>query len=241
MNLLSKILKLIYPEKNICLHCGESYLFFEIKGICNSCLSNLDLLKNHCQLCGRELFEISSEGDLCSHCKKDAYVFETARSAGTYNGLLKQLLLDFKYNDRTELKGPLVHLMCIAFKCYYNSEKIDNIIPVPIHKNRLKQRGYNQAELLAEELSQYLGIPLSMGLIRTKDNLPLYSYAYRQRKEILKGSFYVEKNYYKGKSLLLVDDIFTTGATANEIAKLLKEYGGALRVIILTIATAHTY
>jgi len=241
MKLFSQILKIIYPEGNICLQCGDSYLFYEIKGICNSCLTDLNLLEHYCQICGREIYKVHSESDLCSHCKKDAYDFEIARSVGTYNGLLKQLLLEFKYNDCTILKRPLVHLMYITFRCHFSSEKIDNIIPVPISKKRLKQRGYNQAELLAKELSKYTDIPLSLGLLRTKDNPPLYNFAYHQRKKLLKNSFYIEKNYYKGKSIILVDDIFTTGATANEISRLLKEYGGADRVKVLTIATAHTY
>ncbi len=241
MNILSKILRVIYPDQNICLQCGDNYLYSEIKGICDSCLEDIELLENYCPICGRELYKVASEGDLCSHCQNESYIFEAARSMGTYNGLLKKLLLEFKYNDITELKRPLVHLMYIALNCHYNSEKIDNIIPVPIHKKRLKQRGYNQAELLAEELSLYTGIPLSLSLLRIKDSPPLYNFAYKQRRTLLKDSFYVKKNCYEGQSLLLIDDIFTTGATANEIARVLKNTGGAVRVIILTIATAYTY
>ena len=241
MGLWEKILNLLYPNTNMCLHCNDTYLFSEIKGICDSCLKKIKLTDNYCQICGRELNDSGEEANMCTYCQKHSNYFEMARSVGIYDGLLKELLLKFKYDHLTELKRPLAHLMYITFKYYYNIEKIDQIIPVPIHRKRFKERGYNQVELLAEELSKYTGISISFDISRTKDVPPLYNFAYDQRKNLLQDSFSVKSGAYRGQSLLLIDDIFTTGATSNEISSSLKDIGGAARVIILTIATAFTY
>ncbi|MFP4015644.1 MAG: ComF family protein [Halanaerobiales bacterium] len=241
MSLLGKLLAVIYPSGNLCLSCKNNYIHSEIKGICDSCLKEIELLEKYCQYCGRDIGTVESDQVLCKYCLDKGYRFEMARSSGTYEGLLKKLLLNFKYNQQTELKRALGHLLYISLKSYYILEEIDRIVPVPIHDKRLKQRGYNQAELLAEELSNCTGIPLSTGLKRIKNIPPLYNFAYEQRRTLLKDTFYIEPNFYQGDSLLLIDDIFTTGATCNEIAGLLKEIAGAVRVLVLTVATARTY
>lgn len=241
MNLWGKILNLVYPDNNICLECNDTYLCSEIKGICDSCLQKIRLTDNYCQICGRELNVSGEEINLCSYCQKYPNHFEIARSVGVYDGLLKELLLKFKYDHFTELKRPLAHLLYSTLKYYYSTEKIDKIISVPIHRKRLEQRGYNQVELVAEELSQCTGISISFDICRIQNVPPLYNYAYDQRKNLLKDSFSVKKGAFKGQSLLLIDDIFTTGATTNEISSSLKDIGGAVRVIVLTVATAFTY
>ncbi|MFP4661009.1 MAG: ComF family protein [Halanaerobiales bacterium] len=241
MTLLGKLLAIVYPARNICLNCRKNFIHSEIIGICDSCLKEFEIAKNFCQKCGRELYALESDAAFCKYCLEQDYLFEQARSAGTYEGLLKKLLLNFKYNQETELKRVLGHILYISFRTYYRDEKIDRIIPVPIHARRLEQRGYNQAELLAKELSNYCSIPLSTDLKRVKDIPPLYNFAHEQRRVLLRNTFYVRKNHYKNKCLLLIDDIFTTGATSNEIAALLKDIGGADKVLVLTLATAHTY
>lgn len=241
MSFFNKILEWVYPTNYICINCGQNYVKSEIKGICDSCLADINLIEDCCQICGREIYAETTDASLCNYCQENKYLFNVARSVGIYNGFLKKLLLQFKYNDAVELKRPLGHLLYFNFKQHFISKEIDTIIPVPIHDNRLQQRGYNQAELLAEELAIYAKIPLSVNLKRTRDIPPLYNFAHERRSSLLEGAFHIKKNYYQDQSLLLIDDIFTTGATANEIAGLLKNIGGARKVSILTIATARTY
>ncbi|MFW6306395.1 MAG: ComF family protein [Bacillota bacterium] len=239
MTIWKKILDFIYPENNQCLKCGQKYFFSEIDMICDSCLLELKILHNYCRICGRGLEDL--ELKYCSYCQENEFYFDLARSIGLYGGILKELLINFKYNHHIKTKTPLVNLLFIYLKYYYISENIDNIVPVPIHEERRKTRGYNQAELLASGLSGKSGIPLSSQLIRTGETPPLYNFAFEQRKLLLENSFFVEKGCYQGKNLLLIDDIFTTGATSNEISFILKKVGGAESVFVLTIATALTF
>lgn len=234
----SKVLDILYPENYLCINCRKNYLFSEIKGICDSCLSQLVFAKYYCYICGRGL---DTKGELCSFCQGNLFGFDMARGIGMYDGLLKSLLRKFKYEDLLKIKVFFINLLLIGLEDYYISEKFDKILAVPIHGNRMLERGYNQALILAKGLSQKIGIPLSTALKRVKDNPPLFSFAFKERRTLLKDSFYIEKDYFKGQTLLLVDDIFTTGATANEISSLLKEVGGAERVLVLTVATARTY
>lgn len=232
------ILDIIYPDSNICLNCGKVYLFSEISYLCDFCLSQLKLSEHYCSICGREL---ESDKVLCSFCQEYSFRFDIARSVGIYDGLLKKLLLRFKYEHSLKITYPLVKLLVLSLENYYHSEKIDQLLPVPIHNNRMLQRGFNQAHLIAEGLSIETGIILSSAVKKVKDNPPLFRYAYSKRRDLLKKSFFVKENSFRGQTILLVDDIFTTGATADEISYQLKKIGGADRVLVLTIATACTY
>lgn len=232
------ILDIIYPDTYTCLNCGETYLFSEISFLCDHCLSGVKLSEHFCSICGREL---ESDKEICSFCQEYKFRFDMARSVGIYDGLLKKLLLKFKYEHCLKITRPLVKLLVLSLENYYLSEKIDRLLPVPIHDNRMLLRGFNQAQLIAEGLSGETGIPLSTAVRKTRDIPPLFKYAYNERRDLLKGCFTIEDNIFNGEVILLVDDIFTTGATADEISRLLKEVGGASRILVLTIATACTY
>lgn len=235
MGFLDKILDILYPHSYICLNCGRKYMFSELENICDYCITYLELISSYCHNCGREM---DSKEEICDFCQENSSGFDLARSLGIYDGLLKDILQKFKYEGCRKLSGTLAELLYIALKEYYFSEELDRIVPVPIHDKRLQERGYNQAELLARELALKTGIPLSTLIKRIKDNPPLYNYGYQQRKDLLENSFYVEEESFSGENILLVDDIFTTGATSSEISNLLKAVGGAERVLVITVATA---
>ena len=234
MGLLAKIFDILYPERNICLNCGRKYLFSELRSICDYCLGYVEFLEFYCIHCGRAMDEVE---ELCSFCHEHVSAFDLARSVGVYDGLLKNLILKFKYEGCQELSRPLVELLAIAFEEHYFHAKVDRIVSVPIHATRLQERGFNQAELLAGGLALKTGIPLSTAVKRIKEQAPLYNYAYQERKELLKNSFSVEDGIFAGENILLVDDIFTTGATTSEISRLLKDKAGAKEVRVLTVAT----
>lgn len=119
-----------------------------------------------------------------------------------------------------------------------NITNIDLIVPVPLHRSRKAERGYNQAELLAKYLSSKLGIPLnSRNLIRTKATKIQNKLSRHEREQNLKDAFIIrQSNVFKDKRILLVDDIFTTGATVNECSRILMECG-VKEVYVITIAT----
>ena len=144
------------------------------------------------------------------------------------------MILNFKYNGQAWQKEPLANLL----KDYFENSDIsaDCVTYVPMPEKREKERGYNQAKLLAEEFSRKTGMPLFDFLIRKEETIKQSTLSAEQRKKNIIGSFsLINKNLIKGKDVLLIDDVSTTGATASECAKMLK-IGKARSVFVLTIA-----
>lgn len=235
----SLIMDIIYPPQNKCLNCNIVIKRKEIRGICADCLSKIDFVLNYCNVCGREL-----ESSLCKDCEERLPAFDRARSVAVYQGIIRDLILQFKYYDRSDLVIPLSDLLTLYFCEYYVNLSIDYIVPIPLHEKRKKERGYNQAGLLAQELEKEIKIPvLSNYLLRVKNTCPLYNLNLSERRQTLKGGFKLKKdNVCKQKvrdsTILLIDDIFTTGTTVNEASLVLKDKGGVGHVYVLTLATA---
>jgi ComF family protein len=129
--------------------------------------------------------------------------------------------------------------MAEGLKRYWGPGSIDLLIPVPLHRDRLRERGFNQALLLAKELSRRTGIPCRKRILQKKNpTLPQVSLSGAEREKQVRGSFHlVGEEAVDGKTVLLVDDVYTTGATANECSKVLLN-GGAARVDVITLAHA---
>ncbi len=240
MGLLSSLLNMVYPKPKVCLYCGATYLSSEVYGLCGNCLGQISFIDTNCQQCGRGI--INNEKELCKECQTSIYYFDNARSIGIYKGLLRDIILQLKYDHYLDLKEPLIELLYIYFKYYFQSQLIDYIIPVPLHQDRLKKRGFNQAELLARGLAQKTGLPLLTGVItRVKNNPPLYDYTPEERQRFIKGSFQVEgktKGVIENSSVLLIDDILTTGTTVNEASYILKTTAAVNDVQVMTITSA---
>ena len=164
--------------------------------------------------------------------------FDRAFSPYAYEGVIKELVHQFKYKNKDYLDKALSAFM-INFIKEYNLpvDYIDYILPVPLHKNRLREREFNQAELLgkriAEEFNKKLAGETLLRHVNTKTQTELDM---RERMENVRGSFSVkDAALVKGKNLLLVDDVFTTGSTASECALALKNSGAGI-VFVLTLA-----
>ena len=178
-----------------------------------------------CPQCGEPAAAI--EG-LCGFCRKGDYRFDFARSALLFSGTLREIIHHLKYADRVSLANPLGDILkeCLDSEPFTGNR----IIPVPLHRRRERQRGFNQAELIAARL----GRPLATRLLRRRKNTPTQTGLSRgERKRNLAGAFEV-RGPVDG-TVILVDDVFTTGSTMNEIARTLKR-AGAQRVEVLTVA-----
>lgn len=162
-----------------------------------------------------------------------------ARAAGTYEGALKETIHRWKYEERTYLTAFFGEKLTEVFYRYWNSQSFDLILPVPLHPKRLKERGFNQALLLAKELSRRTRIPCSKRLLRKRfPTPPQVDLSGEEREKGVRRSFHIPKaEEVKGRSILLVDDVYTTGATVNECSKMLLR-AGAERVDVLTLAHA---
>jgi len=222
--LIDSILNLLFPVT--CVVCHSPVLERRWGAACPECWKRLEPLgPPFCPRCGEPAPAI--EG-LCGFCRKDAYWFDFARSALRFTGTLREIIHHLKYADRVSLAKPLGDILknCLNVEPFTGNL----IIPVPLHRRRERQRGFNQAELIAARL----GRPLTTRLLRRRKNTPSQTGLSRsERKRNLGGAFEV-RGPVRG-AVILVDDVFTTGSTMNEIARTLKR-AGAERVEVLTVA-----
>ena len=204
--------------------------------ICNSCYAKLEVIGDRaCLKCGKMLF---SEEQYCLDCQNHEKTFDRAIAPLAYSGAATALVMNLKFHGKKYLAPPMGKWM--SDKLLESELVADAVIPVPLHPNRLKERGFNQSELLAEEIASSLHLPLDKTSARrvkdTKASSTLTG-GRRAREENMADAFSVEdKAAVKDKTLLLVDDVLTTGTTANELSKTLKK-AGAKRIYVLTFAT----
>lgn len=221
---------IIYPVRR-CPLCGNKAFKY---GLCKSCLEEMEFIKDRiCMVCGKPLGD-NYEGDVCPDCV-GGRSFDKARSALVYNERLHDVVYLFKYKGKLDMAEPFGKMMADVLKSW--NPDVDVIIPVPMHPERLAQRGYNQAYLLARVVSRISRLPLREDLVRIKHTSVQAKLDKLERFDNMKGAFCI-----KGgekiccDNVLLIDDILTTGATADAASSILKA-GGAHKVYVLTLAT----
>ena len=188
-----------------------------------------------CPQCGLP-FPEGTEGHLCGDCLSGKFRFLLHRSYGIYEGALKEAIHRFKYGRDLLLVEPLGDFLLEACEDL-RSRGIDLLIPVPLHPRRLRERGFNQSLLLARHLSKRLGLPCEAEvLVKVKDTPSQTSLSPAERQRAVRGAFEVLKGErIREKRVLLVDDVFTTGATVNEASRVLLR-AGAEEVLVITLA-----
>ena len=191
---------------------------------------------NKCIICGIEGFR-----GICSRCKSDIKRFQEQEeiiSYGYYGGVLKKLILNLKYHKSFIAGEVLADFLCQIIREKHLS--IDYICYVPISKKSLKKRGFNQSERIASRLSEVVDIPVLDCIERVKNTKRLYNMNKINREKELKNGFSIKENInlIKNKSIILIDDIFTTGSTVNEISKILK-INGVNHICVFTLLTTY--
>jgi ComF family protein len=161
-------------------------------------------------------------------------------SAAVYEGVVRTALHRFKFSKRKKLAEPLGILLVnyLGQTTTLKMKELDSIVPVPLHRKRLRERGFNQMDLLAGVISRYYEVPVVASLERTRHTKPQFDLPKEARLENIKGAFRVSrpKDVYN-KRILLLDDVYTTGATVAECAKALST-AGARRIEVLTLSRA---
>ncbi|MDD5108140.1 MAG: ComF family protein [Candidatus Omnitrophica bacterium] len=236
--LLKGLKDLIYP--NCCLSCGNRINLTEEQGsICASCWVRIEKnLPPFCATCGRHLDIKAIDKNTCLHCSNAKFYFDRAFCPCVYTGVIKKLIHEFKYNGKDYLKKPLGSIMNTFIRDYnLPIEYLDFIIPVPLHKSRQREREFNQANLLAQQVAGEFNKKIASDiLIRRKATKTQTELTPQQRRQNVEMSFLVAKpDLIKNMNLLLIDDVLTTGSTSNEAAKSLKE-AGAKMVLLMTLA-----
>ncbi len=184
--------------------------------------------------CGKPVPE--AEMEYCHDCEKHHLAFDQGKSVWVHKGTVAKAIYQFKYKNKRNYGKIFAREMADVYGGQIKRWNIQEIIPVPIHKKRRKKRGFNQAEIVADELGKLLQLPVNKKAVRRIQNTaPQKNLDRIKRVENLKGAFELSQDYKPVQRILIIDDIYTTGSTIHTIAKLLKE-NGAGRVYFLTIS-----
>lgn len=232
MKFLKKILEIIFPT-----HCLVCEKIISAEGLfCNDCWQKLQFITEpKCTICCNP-FEFSPAGEnlICASCLADPPHYDKAIVIFRYDKLISKIVSDFKYRDQTFVAKKLARLL--RNHAQKEIAEADFIVPVPLHKKKLRKRQFNQSVLLCRELSK---TKLSADfLLRIKNTTAQVSLKKRQRQRNPRNAFAVNPKFLtlvKNKNILVVDDVMTTGATLENCAKILKK-SGAKKVVVLTIA-----
>jgi ComF family protein len=232
--MLSNILNLIFPPQ--CLSCKARV---PTSGtLCLECWQQVQFITDPmCACCGLPFEHSIGEHALCGECMNERPIYAHARAAFRYDEYSRKLITSFKYSDHTELAKIYATWLAKA-----GGELIatsDYIIPVPLHYWRFISRRYNQSALLAQALGKKTGIKyLPTALKRTRHTKAQTGLSKTERSKNVSGAFTLNTRYkslIKGKNILLIDDVLTTGATINQCSKQLLK-SGAMQVNVLTLA-----
>lgn len=217
-------LDLIYPRGIACALCGEG---FDTPGgaLCEACEGKMPRIGGpRCPGCGRGV----EEGGYCRMCREFGPASDRGFAPFRYEGIARELLIDFKFEDKTGYCGLFAHYMAEAVKQGGIAGEVGCVVPVPMHWRRKFARGYNQSALLAAQVARALGVPVVRGVLAR----PVYAKAAaragggpKERMKSALDSFRPGKGSLAGKTVLLVDDILTTGATVRACEAICKRMG----------------
>jgi len=196
-----------------------------------------------CAQCGRPIVSTAVVEGIslpqCHLCRYGTYAFDFARSFGAYTSRMSRAILQLKYANVAPLGGWFARRLAGLVERQPQDFAADAVVPVPLDQGRVRERGYNQAELIAKPLARLLGIPFrSYLLVRTRPRPNQLRLTRRERWETVRGAYATHKTAQVDKlRVILVDDVFTTGATLDACSRALKG-AGATRVVGLTVARA---
>lgn len=233
MKLVKKILDYIFPNR--CLSCKA--FVQEKSSFCSDCWDEFHFIKEpYCYICSYQLEKSNAVANqVCLSCMKSRPSFEFARCLLKYDESSKKLIHNLKYYDNTNLAKPLSKMLITKY--IEDIQDIDIVIPVPMNRFKRIKRLYNHAQLIAEEVSRLIGKKARSDiLLKVKNTKPQTVLSKENRLKNLAGSMSIAKGQsIQGKKILLIDDVMTTGSTAEAASKLLKKEG-AKSVILLCIA-----
>jgi len=220
------LLDLLFPPR--CAGCGRSGSW-----LCPTCISEIELIEPPlCPRCG-----LPSVENPCLSCQIDPLAIDSIRGVGYLRGPLKRAIYQFKYGQERKLALPLADLMH-----HYLSENplpAELLVPVPLHMDRLRERGYNQAALLTRELSERSGLPVEEGsLVGIRETTPRVALKAAERRKNVRGAFRGQGEKLRDRQVLLIDDVCTTGVTLEACAEALREKGArSVRALVLARET----
>jgi len=238
--MINLLLDWLFPQEE-CYICRSPGNYNRKRPWCDHCCEKMERLRHqlpYCQICGKYL---TTQAPICQECSTRTPPFALARAVGPYKDEFCKAVHILKFLGRRQLACRMGLLMAQRVKEEAGYFPLDLVVPVPISRLHLQRRGFNQSELLAVPIAQSLGLPLKNLLVRTRET-PAQTELSREERE--KNLLYVFKarneKQIKGKNILLVDDVYTTGSTSRECTRALLE-AGAQKVCLITWATGVGY
>lgn len=231
-NLIIETLKnLLWPE--VCPFCGNVHR----GGACPACQNKLEELfirEPRCMQCGKPVRNMEQE--YCYDCAHTRHYYDQGRAVWLHRDPVKQSIYQFKYHNQREYGTYYAREMERCCGDFIRKINPEVLLPVPLHRRKRRKRGYNQAQILAQQLGERMGIPVETQLlVRVKNTRPQKKQDHRMRKENLRHAFALRYRIRNVRSVLIIDDIYTTGNTVDQIARILKE-AGVEKVYFLTIS-----
>lgn len=214
-----------------CGGCGT--IVDQVDSFCAPCWSKLDFLgASGCSRCGLPLQ--ATEAEICAACLARPPRLDRIRAAVAYDDISRSIVMRLKYGRKVALARTMSRFMQPLLG---EVSKGAMLVPVPLHRQRLWSRGFNQSVIVARDLSKRTGVPVATDILRrVRATPPLKGMTMRQRRRTVAGAFQVDpRATLKGRTIVLVDDVFTTGSTANACARALKR-AGAERVDLISWA-----
>ena len=230
--MIGEIIKeFIFPENLICGFCGADIPKDNPFGICKNCYSKIEFTDFVCHKCGRIISDNS-----CG-CRGEKFAFDYVDTTLKYTKFIEPSVYRLKYGHQAYISGFFAEF--IEYLIYKNGKKYDLITWAPVNKFRKIQRGYDQGELMAKYVSSKMKIEALKLVERTKNTPYLARISKEKREETLQNAFKICTDYdLKNKTVLLLDDIITTGATLNAVSNTIKDGFSKVRIECLTIFNA---
>lgn len=230
---LNIIHKALYPP--VCLICGNKG--HELNDLCVDCAASLPYNRVCCRICAARLPE-SAGIDVCGTCSLKSPAYDSTCSMFLYQQPIRILISSLKFHSNHAAARLLGQLMSEHLRAL-NVVLPDLIIPVPLHPNRLKQRGFNQSIELARGISANLGVPMLLDrCLRNRDTVAQTGLVSKQRRKNMRGAFSMKGPLLENAQVAILDDVITTGSTVRELAKTLRRHG-ASKIQVWSIARAN--
>lgn len=231
------IAQLFLPEK--CLLCRLKHTFDLQSGLCEGCTVSLPWLKNACFNCALPLNSITSSNNICGQCQNNPPPFQQCHTLFHYQPPINRLISHLKFNQQLLYARVFGHLMAQFMQQRYTTSALpDMVIPVPLHKHRLRERGFNQAQEVARLCARRLSLPLNTQQCqRDKHTSHQLGLSAIERHRNMKKAF-SSKSFKPNLRVALVDDVMTTGTTLRELSSCLRA-AGCDEIHLWCIARAH--
>lgn len=217
----NRVLDLLFPRR--CVVCDE-ITDRAGESVCRKCQNKIIYIREPaCMKCGKQLK--SEEQEYCKDCERVRHSYIRGTALYDY-GSMSDSLFRFKYAGRMEYASFYGRDLYEKKAKWLSVVRPDALLPVPIHPSRKRRRGYNQAELIARELSGLSGIPVNTALMeRIKKTRPLKNLSHEERQNNLKRAFKIRQNDVKLSTIVIIDDIYTTGSTIDAMSEVLHQAG----------------